>query len=822
MENIKDWRPQGSIAYGADYNPDQWERDYWTEDYRLMQEAAVNLVTPAVFSWAKLEPEEGKYNFAWLQTVLDNLAQIGIGVDLATATASPPVWLARRYPDSLPRIADGTVLGFGSRQQYCLSSPAYKAAAIKLVTRLAEEFGNHPAIKLWHIGNEFGCHVWECFCERCEQEFQLWIKDKYKNITALNKAWHTSFWAQEYADFSQIYAPRVVPAIKNPGQLTDWRRFSNAQLLNLFCAEAEILRKITPIIPITTNFMGDFSATNYAEWAKHVDVISDDSYPEPADPAAAAQVAYVSDLMRGIGTERVGETTKFGTLAPNPRSFLLLEQTTSTVQWRTYNSAKRPGQFLLWSIQRWSKGADGIMQFQWRASPAGSEQIHGAMVPHTGTKSMIWKEVVELGQTLKNIPAYGDKSWGLAQVAVVMDWDSEWIRQYAVGLAKSEWMQSVRQWHRTAWEAGYSVDIVRPQTEISGYQVVIVPELYGINLEFRDNLKRALEAGSKIIVVGPTGVVNKDGHIWTEGYLGPLQDVIGVSVVDQRPSSPEYENYFNEPHWQDYRITGAVNCPGEIDFCQIAVIESSQVEHISKLDETVSCAHVSKSNNLDGDGCREYTATQTAFTNREISNLDITEAGNQECKNTIRDSTPYNPQLPKHIKGGIWAERVVLCAEDTEIIGVFTAGHTQDICGSPALTRRLHGNGEAWYVATNLDAWSRTEILAFLTRDLKRPKWIKDDATLLAGVEVCTRPDNLLVVINHSDAAVPLDSFIADDLHCVELGQNLEDCVKNKDFANKNLEEPGNAANKQNIGLNSPISGEKILAPRSFALFSYS
>lgn len=699
---VRDWRP-GPIAYGADYNPEQWPEETRQEDLRLMREAHVNFVTPAVFSWARLQPEKDRWDFTWLDEVLDALHDEGIAVDLATATASPPAWLAREHPDSLPVDARGHRLSFGSRQQYCPSSPDFQRAALTLTTRMAQRYGTHPALKLWHVSNEYACHVWECFCPRCCDRFRDHLADEYGTIEALNEAWYTSFWSQSYTDFSQIGAPQLLPSIHNPAQMLDWTRFSHQQILRLFTAEAETLRRLTPSIPVTTNFMGDFIHANYAEWAPHVDVVADDHYPDPADPSAPAQVAYMADLMRSLGTERVGTRTPEGLLEPRPRAFLLMEQTSNHVQWRLRNAGKAPGVFRLWSIARWARGADGICQFQWRASTGGSEAFHAAMVPHAGRASRTWREVVDLGATLSSLPAAGDVDWPLASVAIVMDWESEWARRCSVGLHDALPFGAVRAWHRACSEGGLSVDLVRPGTDLSGYRLVIVPELFATRPDFALQLRAACEAGSVVLVTGPTAYQGLDSRVHCGGYLGDLAEVLGVRITE-------------------FWTGGVVADP----FYPVA---SSEHENAG-----------SPFRAAVGQGGRSPAL------------LDWASPAMADAFTCDATSFP--------VTCGDWAEELDL-ATDTEVVAVYAPGGAVEVraggtaCrsphfleGMPALTRRRVGAGRAWYLGAGLHHAGRRRLIDLLAGEAG----VRPVVTgLPEGTEAVGRPDGTVVLLNHTD-----------------------------------------------------------------------
>lgn len=210
-----------SMYYGGDYNPEQWPEEVWTEDVALMRAAGVNMVSLGIFSWSRLQPAEGEFDFAWLDRIVDLLHDAGIAVDMATATASPPPWMHESYPQILPVTQAGVTLGPGSRQHYSPSSPEYRRLAGDLVSAIAGRYAEHPAVVMWHVNNEYGCHVNYDYSDAAAVAFRQWLGVRYGSVEKLNEAWGTSFWSQRYTRFSQVLPPRAAPYSHNPGQLLD-------------------------------------------------------------------------------------------------------------------------------------------------------------------------------------------------------------------------------------------------------------------------------------------------------------------------------------------------------------------------------------------------------------------------------------------------------------------------------------------------------------------------------------------------------------------------------------------------------------------------
>lgn len=506
------------LWYGGDYNPEQWPREVWDEDVRLMQRAGVTVATVAVFSWAKLEPADGRFEFEWLDDVLDRLHAGGIRVDLATATASPPPWLALAHPDMLPVTEDGVVLSVGSRQHYSPNSATYRRYADRLVRALAERYGKHPALEAWHVNNELACHVPRDYSDESAAAFRRWLTAKYGTVEALNDAWGTAFWAQAYGSFDEVMPPRTAPTFRNPTQLLDFDRFSSHAWLEVYRAEAAILRELTPGVPITTNFMGFFKPSDYWSWAPELDFVSDDHYVDPADPAAPVIAAMTRDLMRS--------------LAGGP--WILMEQSTSAVNWRARNAAKPPGMYRTLSLQAVARGADGIMQFQWRQSRAGAEKFHSAMVPHTGERSRIFEETVALGKELGGLADLVGVRQS-APVAILFDWDSWWALEQEATPSTLPYTAIVLRWYRELWRRGVLVDFARPGASLEGYSVVIAPATHVLPEAAQRGLAEYVRSGGTLAVGYQTGILDENLHVILGGYLGALREVLGLRVEEFTP-----------------------------------------------------------------------------------------------------------------------------------------------------------------------------------------------------------------------------------------------------------------------------------------------
>ncbi len=510
------------LGYGCDYNPEQWAPEVWGEDVRLMRDAGVTFVTIGVFSWARIEPTPGARDFAWLDEVMDLLHEHGIAVDLATATASPPAWLATAHPEMLPVDASGHRLTYGSRQTWCPSSPVYRDHALALVEEMAARYAAHPALVMWHVSNELGCHNAHCYCAVSAEAFRSWLGRRYGDLDALNAAWGTAFWSQHYGSWAEVRPPGLSTATPNPTQLIDFRRFSSDELLDQHRAERDVLRRLSPGVPVTTNFMvtDHIDGLDYWRWAPEQDVISNDHYLDGRLDHPEVELALCADWTRGLA---------------GGQPWVLMEHSTSAVNWQARNFAKVPGQMRRNTLQHVARGADSAGFFQWRAALAGAEKYHSAMLPHAGTDSRVWREVVELGETLSRLGEVAG-SVTSAEVAFLLDYESRWaVERESLPLSGMSYLDRAHAIYGALWDAGVTVDVRHPSMDLTAYRLVVVPMLHLVSDADAERLAAYVEQGGHVLVTYFSGVVDEHDHVRPGGYPGAFRELLGVRVEEFCP-----------------------------------------------------------------------------------------------------------------------------------------------------------------------------------------------------------------------------------------------------------------------------------------------
>lgn len=510
-----------ALLHGGDYNPDQWldRPDILEEDIKMMKKAGVNTATVGVFSWSALEPQEGNFQFGWLHDIMDKLYENGIYTVLATPTGARPAWLDEKYPSVLRVEKDGRRNHHSGRHNHCMSSLEYRALVEKMDTKLAQEFGSHPGLILWHISNELGG---ECYCDSCKKRFQEYLREKYhNNIEELNKQWWTSFWSRRFDSFEQIEPPYDNGEHSILGLNLDWKRFNSWNMKDYLAFERRILKKYTPQVPATANFMKLFEQLDYVDLAKEIDIISWDGYPSwnndyetPAD--TAAELSFDHAVMRSLKKDK---------------PFMLMESTPSLVNWHSVNKLKRPGILRASSIQTIGCGSDTVQYFQWRKGRGAAEQFHGAVVDHLGRDdTRVFKEVSEVGELLKNLaPVTGSRV--ASKAAVLFDWSNRWAIKDMQGMAHDtkNYEKEVRKFYNIHLKKGINADIVFPLEDLSSYSLVVLPMYYAVSKEAGAWLKEYVKNGGTVVATYLTAYVNENTLAYLGGFPGAgLGEVFGL------------------------------------------------------------------------------------------------------------------------------------------------------------------------------------------------------------------------------------------------------------------------------------------------------
>lgn len=613
MKNI--YSNEKRLLHGGDYNPDQWldYPDILKDDLRLMKLANVNTMTVGIFAWSALEPTEGNYNFEWLDKIIDDVYNQGGRVILATPSGSRPAWMSEKYPEVLRTNDRREKMLHGGRHNHCFSSPIYREKTQKMNYKLAERYGNHPALIMWHVSNEYSG---DCHCELCQENFRDWLKNKYKTIENVNKAWWGPFWSHTYTDWSQIESPSSIGENAVHGLNLDWKRFVTDQTIDFYENEAKPLRELTPNVSITTNFMADtddlipFQSLNYDKFSKHVDILSWDCYPAwhndwETTKDLAIKVGFINDLYRSL----------------KQQPFLIMECTPSGVNWHNVNKAKRPGMHTLASMQLLAHGSDSVLYFQWRKSRGSSEKFHGAVVDHDNSEeNRVFKEVSQLGEILDKIKEIKG-SMKQSKVAIIYDWENDWALKDAQGFGKDSrrYTQTLQLHYKYFWDKNISVDVVTPQQDLSKYSLVVAPMMYMMTEETMDRFRDYVKNGGVLVGSYLSGLVNETDLTYLGGWPKTLQEIYGIDAKEIDTLYPKDRNSIKFGN-ESFEV---------VDYCTI--IEAKEAEVLAKYEKDFykNTPAITKNNLGTGKayfiGARTDQELLSKFYDKIVKNLDINE-----------------------------------------------------------------------------------------------------------------------------------------------------------------------------------------------------
>jgi len=626
MKNI--YNNEKRLLHGGDYNPDQWldYPDILKDDLRLMKLANVNTMTVGIFAWSALEPTEGNYNFEWLDKIIDDVYNQGGRVILANPSGARPAWLSEKYPEVLRTNDRREKMLHGGRHNHCFSSPIYREKTQKMNYKLAERYGNHPALIMWHVSNEYSG---DCHCELCQENFRDWLKNKYKTIENVNKAWWGPFWSHTYTDWSQIESPSSIGENAVHGLNLDWKRFVTDQTIDFYENEAKPLRELTPNVPITTNFMADtddlipFQSLNYDKFSKHVDILSWDCYPAwhndwETTKDLATKVGFINDLYRSL----------------KQQPFLIMECTPSGVNWHNVNKAKRPGMHTLASMQLLAHGSDSVLYFQWRKSRGSSEKFHGAVVDHDNSEeNRVFKEVSQVGEILDKIKEIKG-SMKQSKVAIIYDWENDWALKDAQGFGKESrrYPQTLQSHYKYFWDKNISVDVVTPQQDLSKYSLVVAPMMYMMTEETMDRFRDYVKNGGVLVGSYLSGLVNETDLTYLGGWPKTLQEIYGIDVKEIDTLYPKDKNSIKFGN-ESFEV---------VDYCTI--IEAKEAEVLAKYEEDFykNTPAITKNNLEKGKayfiGARTNQEFLSKFYDKIVKDLDINEVEDfiSECGISIQ------------------------------------------------------------------------------------------------------------------------------------------------------------------------------------------
>jgi beta-galactosidase len=531
----------GKFIYGVDYYPEAWDESQWTQDAEMMQAAGINFVRLAEFSWVKMEPEEGKFDFTWLDRALKVLNAHGIRAVLGTPTVCPPAWLYAKYPDIAAMDENGVRYRFGSRRNYCLHNPHLIAATRAIVRALAEHYKNHPGVLGWQIDNEVGGPY--CYDAYCQRAFHDWCRAKYHTLDAVNHAWGTVFWGHTYTAWSQIPLPwDTLYRAYNPSLALDYHRFFSDSTRDYVKLQADLLREKSSDKAITTNEMGMFDNIDYRELNRVIDFVAWDSYPMiRQEPADFLSTALSHDLMRG---------------SKDNQNFMVMEEQGGLPGWQTFWSHQdAPEYYRLWAYQAIAHGADGICYFRWRTSRYGTEQYWQGVLDQDSYPNARYKIVQQTGKEIERLTSAIEGSKPVSEAAMLVSPDSRWAFHIQPLTEEFNYNRQLQRYYAGFRRAGVGMDVVFPEDDFAQYKILVAPSLFVVDPSLAEKLTKFVEQGGTLVLTYRSGV--KDEHnVFTNLTLpGPLAKLAGVAIHDYDPQTTQK---------QELIVHNGKTCPADV------------------------------------------------------------------------------------------------------------------------------------------------------------------------------------------------------------------------------------------------------------------
>jgi len=532
---------------GTDYYPEHWVYPYagtpeqpearWERDAELMVAAGISAVRMGEFSWGLYEPEEGQYDFGWMQRAMDVMGRVGIKIVLGTPTAAPPLWLARKHPEILPVDDHGLLRHPGTRKAYCTNSDVFWEYCRKIITALAQNLGKHPQLIGWQIDNGLGGHrTVSSFNEDTRREWHAWLKAKYQTIDRLNDLLGLRFWAQTVTDWDQVPMPLIAPTVHNPALVVDWMRFSSDTLVAFVRMQADLLRQFTPQLPVTNNLRALSRNFDHFDVAQVLDFVGMDS--EATIKSRSSENACALDMMRSL------KKTDIRTPGGGNCGFWIVEQKAGNVDWQDVNSLVRPGVVRLFTYQSISRGATGILYFFWRQPRIGSEKFYGGVLTHEGVgENRVYKEISQVGDEMKLLAPILADTRVVAETCILISHENDWaLQQHPQPNRFFNQRERIQLFYNALHDRNIAVDFCRPTEDLSRYKLVIAPSLHLLAGGEADLLKLYIQNGGTLVGTFNTGLVDEHHISPDTGYPHDLTDVFGMDVIEFDPLPPGEEN----------------------------------------------------------------------------------------------------------------------------------------------------------------------------------------------------------------------------------------------------------------------------------------
>ena len=522
-----------TVLYGAAYYNEYMPQDTPTaqavrleKDVALMKAAGLNVVRMGESTWSLWEPEDGQFDYAWMDRIVDAMGKAGIKVILGTPTYSIPAWMAHQHPEILARYPDGRANSYGPRQNMDTDSPAYRFYAERLIRHIVAHYKDNPAVIGWQLDNETSSY--DAANTDVFIGFQHYLEKKFVTPEALSKAWFLNYWGENLHTWEDL---PIRDNAQSTGYKLEWTRWSQMRVTDFLHWQAALVRECAgPGQFVTTDYGGMMRHdVNEEAIASFLDVAADNIYHGTQDHYDGTQQSIQGDFTRSL---------KHG-------NFLVTETNAQTTGWSSaFQYPPYDGQMREDVYTHLSNGANMVEYWHWASIAANQETYWKGVLSHDLEPNRAYAEVSRTAHELQKI---GPHLVGLQihnQVAILwsrdsanaigfMPFTSSASEPWAPGQATAGYDSLVRQLHNSLYDLNIGSDFVFPETaDFSNYKLLIVPALYISDDALLQRISDFVKNGGHVVMTFKSGFANENSAVRWVRAPGPLRETAGFSYQE--------------------------------------------------------------------------------------------------------------------------------------------------------------------------------------------------------------------------------------------------------------------------------------------------
>lgn len=535
------------MKIGVDYYPEHWDKSLWKSDADLMSKTGVKIVRLAEFSWCALEPEDGVYDFAWLDEAIDLFKERQMEVVLCTPTSCPPLWFYEKYPEAIQTGSDGHKIATGIRGHRCYNNPDLILYSKRIIEEMTKHYADNKTVVAWQIDNELEANF--CFCKHCVDKYHNWLKDKYGDIDSINKAYGNNVWSGAYSSWEQIKPPlgTYPKAWLNPAYMLDCSRYASDSMIEYVKIQEEIIRKNCPDKQITTNMWFCENLPDFYKEFKTLDFVSYDNYPTSKIPKNSEELYshnFHLDFVRGI----------------KKKKFWIMEQLSGGMGcWMPMQHTPRPGMIKGYSLQAFAHGADTVLHFRWRSAVSGAEMYWHGLIDHSNVPGRRFEEFAQLCQTAEELEKIADTDIK-SKVAILYSPDDEYAFKIQPQTDGFYYLEQLMLIYQGFAKYGVNIDIISQEEDLSKYQIVVAPQMYITNDLVVKSLYSFAQKGGTVVLTNRSGVKDGNNNCIMELLPTVYKDLAGAHVEEYDPMGYDKlavkfgENTYSCTRWCDVLV----------------------------------------------------------------------------------------------------------------------------------------------------------------------------------------------------------------------------------------------------------------------------